>query len=400
MSALKSGVRNAALLLALLLLLILLYGSWYNQYKGRNDCSQVYPDWPTGAPGLSSRLPPLSCRVETLSRLGSELNFDASTCPRNTRATELRDSAAAASEEFSPQHNDCPSLYIVGARKGGSTSLIHYVSKHPDFTGAVLNRAAQAGETFYFDHYYELGMSWRAYMHLFPSCVVVTGESSVSYLVDCQVPRRVFQSCGNSTKVVMLLRDPVQRFFSDFQMRLSGLDINLMAVTKHISSNTHFNNVVDSEISGFTNNLPETFQNSSTTPDANTSVLHGNWSDLLCKFNPATSMINEGLYYIHLMNWLCNFPPENILVLNSEEFFSNTSILLKQVLDFIGLRDLKESVYDEITSQKYNSRKGAELPAYQTLSASEIEKLTAVFNPYNKALYSLLGWSKFATKWN
>ena len=48
------------------------------------------------------------------------------------------------------------------------------------------------------------------------------------------------------------------------------------------------------------------------------------WEDFRCLFNPTRNLIFEGLYYVHLMTWLCNFPPENILILNSEEFFENT----------------------------------------------------------------------------
>ena len=46
-----------------------------------------------------------------------------------------------------PKHQDCLTLFIVGARKGGTTSLYSYVAKHPDFDGILLNRGPMSGET-------------------------------------------------------------------------------------------------------------------------------------------------------------------------------------------------------------------------------------------------------------
>ena len=59
----------------------------------------------------------------TLTRLGSSLNFDPTTCPPESMvsATKLRN--------LEPRHHDCPTLFIVGARKGGTTSLYNYISQ-------------------------------------------------------------------------------------------------------------------------------------------------------------------------------------------------------------------------------------------------------------------------------
>ena len=48
-------------------------------------------------------------------------------------------------------HSDCPTLFVVGAPKGGTTSMLEFVSMHPGFEGAGLRKKGFArGEIFYF----------------------------------------------------------------------------------------------------------------------------------------------------------------------------------------------------------------------------------------------------------
>ena len=89
------------------------------------------------------------CDNRTLTRIGDGLNFDYSFCPRNS--IMLNSTRVNAK----PLHDDCPQVFIIGARKGGTTSLYQYLSKHPDFKGILLNRISSAGETSYFSVRYE-----------------------------------------------------------------------------------------------------------------------------------------------------------------------------------------------------------------------------------------------------
>ena len=109
-------------------------------------------------------------------------------------------------------------MFIIGARKGGSTSLYQYLAKHPDFGGVRLNKGPSAGETFYFEARYD-HVSWETYISEFP-VNKTTGESSVGNLVNCMVPERLYTSCGRTAKVIVLLRNPIERFKSNFRMRV------------------------------------------------------------------------------------------------------------------------------------------------------------------------------------
>ena len=308
-------------------------------------------------------------RTTTLTRLGSDLKFDVSSCPADSAMRSV-------SPTFAPLHLDCPTLFIVGARKAGTSSLYHYVSKHPDFEGTRLDRGPKVGETFYFSSQYD--KPWEEFRRSFPSDGVMTGESSVGNLVSCEAPQRIFNSCGKQAKIVMLFRNPVDRFVSNFLMRVQlgsarMSDTTAIATVLKLHLDQFFDNILKNQVD-ITTNLPN------------------QWPLLRCRFKPANNLLYEGLYYAHLMNWLCNFPSENILIVNSEEFYSKPSVILDQVFQFLGLKRLEEETYHWITSSVYN-RGRHNISEFQTLSYLDRKKLAGVYRAMNEELFSILDWN-------
>ena len=305
------------------------------------------------------------------SRLGTQLKINYSEmCPSDSIMLDDR------WKQFVPKHQDCPTLFIVGARKGGTTSLYSYVAKHPDFDGILLDRGPMSGETFYFSLDWE-SWDWNRFMKIFQGVKSMTGESSVSNLVDCRVPRRLWESCGKQAKIVALLRNPLTRFESNFLMRVALGDY---------PSNKSASSVVNPQVDEFINKKEITLEN-----------IASSWEDFRCLFNPSRNLIFEGLYYVHLMTWLCNFPPENILILNSEEFFENTQSVLNVVISFLGLSPLNAKQVEVITSKTYNGNNKSFSPL-QYLSTVDKEKMMAIYKHTNKPLLELLGWKD--VEWN
>ena len=312
-------------------------------------------------------------KTETLTRLGSDLKFDKRSCPSESIITN------STFINSSPLHNNCPTLFILGARKAGTTSLIQYLSKHPNFEGARLDRGPQAGETFFFHKTFET-KPWEEYLAYFPSgSGVMTGESSVGNFVHCLVPGRIYSYCGRQAKIVVLLRNPVDRFVSNFRMRarIGGYGMGKLRhpIGKFIK------NELDDFFSTATGKKLSTLQVKD--------VRHG-WASLRCKFLPAKNMFYEGIYYVHLKNWLCNFPAENILILNSEEFFQKTAKILKQVFQFLGLSSLPEESYN--ATAVYNQGNYKNIPPHQRLTEAYRSKLRLAYKPFNEALFQLLDW--------
>ena len=301
------------------------------------------------------------------SRLASTLTLDYSRmCPHGSLM--LEDSNRRS--QFVPEHLNCPSLFIVGARKAGTSSLYMYLSRHPSFKGILLDRGSRVGETYYFSSRWKK-WKWRQYMKLFEHTGgYTTGESSVGYLVSCSVPRRLWRSCGKQAKIVVLLRDPVERFESNYRMRIQQQ-------LRGYSNFTRASTVVNFEVNRF---LSTALKNG---------AIEQAWEKFRCLFNPSGNMIYEGIYYVHVMNWLCNFLPENILILNSEEFFHNTAAVFEEVIEFLGLPPLDPNTTSFITSTAYNSGKGG----VQGLSEMDRKKLRTVYKHTNQPLLRLLGWN-------
>ena len=80
-----------------------------------------------------------------------------------------------------------PEFLIIGAQKGGTTSLYEYLVKHPQV------RAARWKEIHYFDRFEERGWNW--YRSQFPVSArragLVTGEATPYYLFHPEIPGRV-----------------------------------------------------------------------------------------------------------------------------------------------------------------------------------------------------------------
>lgn len=311
-------------------------------------------------------------KTKTLTRLASDLNIDLHLCPLGSKMTNIKVLNSP------PLFNDCPTLFVVGARKGGSTSMIQYISKHEGFKAARLN-GPKVGEIFFFSNkFYKPNKNqWNWYQSNFPPDVM-SGESSVTYLVHCQVPQRIFSSCGMQAKIVMLLRNPIDRFVSNFLMRVRVSDYG-----NTITEMTPIRSIMEEEMRSFHSIMSNiSFPN----------VQQG-WKNILCKFRPTESMIFEGMYYVHLLNWMCNFPAENILIINSEEFYRNTSIILNQVFQFLGLHPLEQEELRTISEVTYNKGSYENIPRHQQLSKEDRQRLNEVFSPFNRALLNLLNWN-------
>ena len=306
------------------------------------------------------------------SRLGSQLQLNyGEMCPHGSLMLDESNPSS-----FAPEHLNCPSLFIVGARKAGTTSLYMYISRHPSFKGILLDKGPRAGETFYFSSRWT-SWQWSQYMSLFQhTSHYMTGESSVGYLVHCRVPERVWRSCGKQAKIVILLRDPIKRLESNFHMRVR-------VKSRGYSNTTKAATMVKFEL--------EKFLKTALKKSADMKRIEKSWEKFCCLFNPSNNMVFEGLYYVHLMNWLCNFPPENILILNSEEFFNHTPAVLEDVIEFLGLPPLDTNTTAFITSTAYNTDRGG-YGQRQQLSKNDVKKLKAVYKNANEPLLNLLGW--------
>ena len=311
---------------------------------------------------------------ETLTRYGANLKLNLRhRCPEGSlmvsaKANSYRDSKGKTSK--------CPKVFIIGTKKGGTTSLYQYLSMHPDFSGIGINDTKWVGETFYFAQRYGQ-VSLNSYLNLFPKRKM-SGDASVDNLLHCKAPFRILRTCGGrNTKVIILLRHPIQRYVSNFMMRVVRRAYKLHSNSSSIHDQLlHDIKLLNQHLGANDRVYPH----------------HASeWSKLLCLFECCQNILYEGLYYVFVMNWLCNFPKENILFINSEEMFWRPALILKQVLDFVGLKPLStESLYD-ITSHLYNKGVKPFLPQHH-MSPDDQELLLSYYSIFNDAIFDLLDW--------
>lgn len=230
-----------------------------------------------------------------------------------------------------------PDFLIIGAQKAGTTSLFAYLLEHPQMVAPFKK------EVRFFGQNYENGINW--YRAHFPlkfkmKAGFLTGEASPFMLVSPQAPSQLAQWIPQA-KLIALLRDPVARAFSHFKMNVrSGRE-------------THdFEQAIAVEDERVANGGLDTF-----------------------------GYLTKGKYVDHLEHWFQHVSRTNILVLKSEDLFSNPASVHAQVLKFLGLPDQKLNQYPAYNLDKNND----------PLSASLEQKLRQYFQPYEQRLINLLG---------
>ena len=102
------------------------------------------------------------------------------------------------------------------------------------------------------------------------------------------------------------------------------------------------------------------------------------------------NMLYDSLYFVFLSHWLCNYPaPENIMIVNSEEFFEKPGRIMNQIFTFLGLSELSEASLTTIVSSVYNQ--GTYRDAGMTAGNKKL--LQRLFDPLTKKILTLLNWN-------
>jgi hypothetical protein len=104
-----------------------------------------------------------------------------------------------------------PDFIIIGAQKCGTTSLYHYLIQHSQI------QSRKRKELHFFTSYYGNGLKW--YQQFFRT-KKVCGESTPYYLFHPNVAERIALAYP-TVKLIVLLREPVERAFSHYNHEVS-----------------------------------------------------------------------------------------------------------------------------------------------------------------------------------
>jgi len=181
--------------------------------------------------------------------------------------------------------NRLPHFIIIGAMKAGTTSLYHYLRRHPE---VAMSRVKETN--FFLERNFSKGLEW--YRQQFTDDERIKGEASTNYTkfpTQKGVPERIYRSLPG-VKLIYVVRDPISR----------------------VRSHVHHNLLKGDEAEGA-------------------------WKDKLEDLQ--SHYIQCSLYYMQLEQYLAFFPPEQILIVTTEELNSQRKATLQKIFRFIGVED-------------------------------------------------------------
>jgi len=248
-----------------------------------------------------------------------------------------------------------PGFLIIGAQRSGTTFLYNNLIRQPGIARALTK------EIHFFDVRFEKGARWyQAYFPLRLHATVerlrggqyLTGEASPYYMFHPCVPARVARTLPQ-VKLIALLRNPVDRAYSHYQHE-RGRGFEMLT----------FEAAIDQETERLAGEVDRMLRN-----ERYNSYNHQHYS-----------YISRGMYVDQLTRWLCVFPREQLLIVQSEQLFAEPAATLEQVRTFLELIPAR--------SRTYHHR---DYPRYPKLDARIRDRLTAYFKPHNQRLFDYLG---------
>ncbi len=211
-----------------------------------------------------------------------------------------------------------PDFMIIGAQKAGTTSLFQYLEECPDVRGPLTK------ELHYYDHNVDRGEQW--YRSNFPirsaSDGWITGESSPYYMLHPSVPRRLVDHLPG-TRLIALLRHPVQRAYSHFNHSrvLGGEPID------------DFRAAMAAEPARTDEAWARLVKTGKREPDVE-------WF----------SYARRSHYAPQLRRWLACFPRESLLIMTAEELYRNPQGGLSRARAHLGLPQI------DVTDRNFRPR--------------------------------------------
>lgn len=238
-----------------------------------------------------------------------------------------------------------PDFIVIGAQKGGTTSLFHYLNQHPQ-----LNLPSKK-EIHFFTKNYHRGLKFYKTYFPFKKNGKLSGEATPYYLFHPLIPKRVFKHYPN-VKLIVMLRNPVDRAFSHYNME-----------KKMTKEDRSFEDAIKDELDKF--------------EIINSQVL---LSSRYSNEHAHHSYLSRGLYQEQIVRWLTCFDKSQMLFLKSEDFFRDPQKELNKVFNFLKIDPVKIKDLKPKWQGDYNK-----------LDVSTYNRLDEFFKKRNSELTNLIG---------
>lgn len=257
-----------------------------------------------------------------------------------------------------------PSVLVIGAQKSGTSALYEYLTHHPRIYAA-------RKEVNFFKFHYGKGERW--YRRQFPAGPGVKVDASPGYFYHGEVPARAAAVLPWNTIVIALLRDPVRRAFSAWNMyRQVSTREKYVTGFRHTQRTDPTMRFYDEYCAGPFPNFAEAVERELAWIEADAPIRE-------------PSLLRRGFYREQIERWLKHFPRENFLFVDSadlkrEEF---TRQFLRRLAATLGL---DPAGFDDLPFELVHAR------AYESVLPPALEeRLDAVFRERNRGLNELTG---------
>jgi hypothetical protein len=211
-----------------------------------------------------------------------------------------------------------PDFLLIGAKRGGTTSLWRYLGEHPD-TLPLFPRPENLKGLYYFDEQFGRGDRW--YRSHFPARVRrdrprgrsmprVVGEATPYYLYHPLAPERALALVPDA-QILVVLRDPVERAYSHYKERCAN-DTEPLSFAAAVAAER--------------DRLAGEEQRIIAEPG------HVSFAHRHCSY------VDQGRYAPMLERWFATYGRDRVHVEISEEMYADPQATLDRVTDHLGIR--------------------------------------------------------------
>ncbi len=206
-----------------------------------------------------------------------------------------------------------PDFLIIGAQKCGTSSLYYCFKFHPE-----IKRPIQK-EIHYFNTNYDKGIIWYKAHFPLKSSQHLTGEATPDYVFNLEAPARV-KAFNPDIKLIMLVRDPIIRAYSAYQMNRR----------RGIEESQTFEDAINYELEN-----------------------QESYGDTTNTYRENHFYLARGLYAKQLSLWNKEFDKSQIHVVKSEDFFLQPAETLANIHQFLGIRKDVPSTFKPMNVGSY-----------------------------------------------
>lgn len=240
-----------------------------------------------------------------------------------------------------------PDFACVGAIKSGTSDLANNLMAHPSVAIPLVKEIAT-------DHVPSWPVFYPTRQHM-ERVATLTGAARTGYftplLTNTSLPAAYHQARPDA-KIVLILRDPVERAYSHYKWDLLLGGPTFAARYSHVRS---YRDYVTNAIESF----PLTAPSAITLP-----------------------FLQSGVYVKPVQLWLKHFGHENVHIVRAEDYFAHPAEILGGIYRFLGLADVEFRPHPRVNENPLQTPPEDE-------DAREL--LARFYRPWNRELETILG---------